>query len=152
MRVKTFVTLVAVGLVSVSATGSGRAASHKGFSLSSLKGSYAAIFSGKLLISGELLPFLGTGVFISDGNGNLTGHETYTLDNIVCEATIKGTYTVNPDGTGTNDVDFMPTPGESSQCMGGHYSQSLVIADSGELVFLSNTNGDQLNEQWHLQK
>jgi hypothetical protein len=80
MRVKNLAALVAVGLISVSAAGSVRAASHRGFRVSSLQGSYAAIFSGKLNIGGELVPFLGTGVFLSDGNGHLTGHETYTLD------------------------------------------------------------------------
>ena len=150
MRLKTLAVLAAIGLVLfVSAASRGKASAHKGFRMSSLKGSYAGIFSGKINTGTKLVPLLGTGVFVSDGEGNLSGHETFTVDIKVCEGTIKGTYTVKPDGSGTDSVDLKPT---TTGCVGGHYTQSLAIADSGELVLLSNTNGDQLNEEWHLQK
>jgi hypothetical protein len=127
---------------------SGKASAQKGFSLSSLKGSYAGTFSGKANTGTQLLPLLGTGVFVSDGAGNLSGHQTYTVSTTVCEAAIKGTYKVNPDGTGTASVHFTSTtPG----CKDGSYTQSLVIGNAGALVLLSNTNGDQINEEWHLQ-
>jgi hypothetical protein len=91
---------------------------------------------------------LGTGVFVSDGAGNLSGHQTYTASTTVCEAAIKGTYTVNPDGTGTASIHFTSTtPG----CKDGSYTQSLVIGNAGALVLLSNTNGDQIDEERHLQ-
>jgi hypothetical protein len=146
MRLKILGVLAAVALLFVPAAGSGTAAAKRGFRLSSIKGSYAGIFSGKASSGVEVL---GTGVFVSDGEGGLSGHETFTVDTTVCEATIKGTYTVSPDGTGTDSIDFTAT---TAGCTSGSYTQSLAIGGSGELILLSNTNGDQINEEWHLQK
>ena len=147
MKVKTLGVLAALSLVCVSCGGSGNAGAA-GFSLASMKGSFAGIFSGKINTGTQLLAFLGTGIFVADGAGNLTGHETYTVVTTPCNATIKGTYTVMPDGSGTASVTFTTsTPG----CTSGSYTQSLAIAQAGQLVLLSNTNGDQINEQWHLQ-
>jgi hypothetical protein len=149
MRLKVMGVAVAIGLLSLSAACSGKAAAQKGFALSSLNGSYASSFSGNANTGTKLVPLLGTGVFVSDGAGNLSGHETFTINTTPCQATIKGTYTVNPDGTGTDSIAFTATtPG----CTRGSYTQSLAIAESGSLVLLSNTNGDQINEQWHSQK
>ena len=146
MRFKIPGVLAAIALLFVSGAGNGTAAAKKGFGLSSIKGSYASIFSGK---ASSGVAVLGTGVFVSDGKGGLSGHETFSVDSTVCEATINGTYTVNPDGTGTDAIDFTTTtPG----CDSGSYTQSLAIGGSGELILLSNTNGDLINEQWHLQK
>ncbi len=147
MKVKTLGVLAALSLLCVSCGGSGNAGAA-GFSLASMKGSFAGIFSGKINTGTQLLAFLGTGIFVADGAGNLTGHETYTVVTTPCDATIKGTYTVMPDGSGTASVTFTTsTPG----CTSGSYTQSLAIAQAGQLVLLSNTNGDQINEQWHLQ-
>jgi hypothetical protein len=140
--------LVALSLIAVSCGGDRKAVAHSGFSIANLKGSYAGIFSGNINTGTQFLPVLGTGVFVSDGAGNLTGHETYTVVSTPCEATIEGTYTVGPDGTGTDSIKFMTS---SPGCTGGNYTQGLAIAQSGQLVLLSNTNGDQINEEWHLQ-
>jgi hypothetical protein len=148
MRLKIFGVLAALSLLSISCGGSSGKARAAGFSVASLKGSYAGIFSGNIYTGTEHLPFLGTGIFIADGAGNLTGHETYTVVTTPCDATIKGTYTVEADGSGTNAVTFTTT---SPGCTSGTYTQSLAISQSNELVLLSNTNGDQINEQWHLQ-
>ncbi len=129
----------------------GANAADDGFSLHSLKGSYASSFSGKINVGGTLLPILGTGLFIADGDGHLTGHETYTVDTTVCDASISGTYTINPDGTGADSATFTP-PASETNCSGGSYTQSLVIGDQRKTVLLSNTNGDQLNEEWHRQR
>src|SRR5260370_29240577 len=58
--------LAIASLLLVSAC-SGKASAQKGFSLSSLKGSYAGIFLGQANTGTQLLPLLGTGVFVSDG-------------------------------------------------------------------------------------
>jgi hypothetical protein len=146
-RIGTYGMLLALWLLPVSCGGNGNAA-QGGFSLASIRGSYAGIFEGKINTGNELLPILGTGIFVADGKGNLTGHETYTVVTTPCEASISGTYAVNPDGSGTDSATFTPsTPG----CTGGSYTQSLAIAQSGQLVVLSNTNGDQINEEWHRQ-
>ncbi len=149
MRFRTLAAFAAVSTLSLLLVAEIAHAGDKSYRLSSIKGSYAGIFTGRIKIGAQLLPFDGTGVFVSDGKGNLRGHETYTIDTAVCDATIEGTYTVNTDGTGTDTADFIAsTPG----CTGGSYTQSLVIANSGELVLLSNTNGDHISEEWHRQK
>lgn len=127
----------------------GVAAAQKGFSPASIKGSYGSIFSGKIAIGGGLEPFDGVGVFIADGKGNLIGHETYNLNGATCSATVQGTYTVAPDGSGTNSITFTSSaPG----CASGTYAQSLVVAESGRLALLANTNSDLITEQWRLQR
>lgn len=148
MRQRPFAVVAVVAMLLVWGTRCVDAEADRGFSLASLKGSYAGIFSGKINTEGGLLRILGTGIFVADGHGNLTGHESYTVVTTHCEASISGTYVVNSDGSGTDAVTFTPsTPG----CTGGTYTQGLAIAGRGELVLLSNTNGDQINEEWHLQ-
>ncbi|HEX5455716.1 MAG TPA: hypothetical protein VFX06_18145 [Stellaceae bacterium] len=120
------------------------------FSLASLRGNYAMEFSGQFMRSGGWFPVMGTGVIVSDGRGNLGGAETYSTETKTCDATLTGTYTVEPDGSGTVSLTFSgTTPG----CAGGSFTQSLAIAGDGELVLLSNTNpGDLIKEKWYLQK
>lgn len=148
IRIKASVTLIALSLLALSCDSKGTAAAQGGFSLASIHGSYAGIFEGKINTSGGLLEFLGTGIFVADGKGNFTGTETYTVVSTPCVATVSGTYTVNPDGSGTNTASFTTT---SPGCSSGIYTQTLAIGQSGHLVLLSNTNGDQVNEEWHLQ-
>ena len=96
MRLRIFGLLAALSRLSISCGGNSGKAGGAGFSLASLKGSYAGHLFGKINTGTQLLTFLGTGIFISDGAGNLTGHETYTVVTTPCDATIKGTYTVQP--------------------------------------------------------
>jgi hypothetical protein len=140
---------VAVLAIAALIAGGGAANAAGGFSLASLKGSYAGIFSGTIPGTTGTETILGTGVFIADGKGHLKGRETYTVGTTVCEATLSGTYTVGRDGRGTDAVTFTAlTPG----CTGGTYTQSLAIAGGGSQVLLANTNGQQIEERWYLQK
>ncbi|HVN63327.1 MAG TPA: hypothetical protein VMT58_01725 [Candidatus Binataceae bacterium] len=139
----------ALALLTVSGACSGTAAADRGYSLSSIKGAYAGIFTGQANTGQTLVPLLGTGIFISDGNGNLSGHESYTFGTTHCDATISGIYTVDSDGTGTDAATFTTS---SPGCTTGNYTQSLAIGDGGKLALLSNSNGDQINEEWHRQK
>jgi hypothetical protein len=111
-----------------------------------INGSYSSIFSG-YLVATPLQPFAGTGLFISDGKGNLTGHETVNFNGNACEYQISGTYTVAADGTGTDAIDF--TNGGTG-CASGSYTQSLTVIDGGNMVLLSNTNSpDVATEHWY---
>jgi hypothetical protein len=93
------------------------------------------------------LPFTGTGIFVSDGRGNLSGHETINFNGMVCSYKISGRYTLATDSSGTNAINFI---GGGPGCDGGSYSQSLSVADGGNLVLLSNTSaGDIATEEWH---
>jgi hypothetical protein len=116
-------------------------------SLSVLSGIYSGIFSG-YLVGTPLRPFGGTGLFISDGNGNIRGHETFNLNGISCNYELQGTYLINNDGiTGTDDIRFIN--GTPSGCEEGEFTQSLAVADGGNLILLSNTNNpDVATEQW----
>jgi len=138
-------TSLAIVLAAVILQQSGAAAS--GSPLSLVSGNYASSFSGYAIASGSLQPFAGTGLFISDGNGNLSGHETVNFDGNACDYQIHGTYTVASDGTGTDAIDFV---NGGSGCSGGSYIQSLVVVDAGDMILLSNTNSpDVATEHWY---
>ncbi len=141
---------IAAGFLTLSifCAGGGVTNASSGSRVPRLKGRYSGIFSGQANTGNGFLPLAGTGIFIADGRGNLSGHETYTIDTTVCEAEISGSYTISADGTGTGTVAFISS---SDGCTSGSYTQSLAIAKHGALVLLSNTNGDQINEEWYLQ-
>ncbi len=125
----------------------GAAAAGDGGSNRLLRGWYSSIFSGFLITSPSPQPFAGTGLFVSDGKGNLTGHETFNLNGHACRYQIKGAYTVGADGTGSNAIAF--TNGGSG-CPDGSYTQSLTVVGDGDLILLSNTNSpDVATEHWY---
>jgi|SRR5579875_883892 len=126
----------------------GSSASAQSMTAANLKGAYAGEFSGEIKTASGYTPFDGTGVFIADGNGHLSGHETYTSDGRVCDATIAGTYQIAADGTGTVSLAYT---GITAGCGSGTYTQSLVLGGSGQVAYLANTDGNQISEQWHLQ-
>lgn len=99
-------TSLAIVLAAIILQQSGTAASYGGSPLSLLSGSYASTFSGYSIVSDSLQPFAGTGLFISDGNGNLRGHETVNFNGNACNYQINGTYTVASDGTGGDAINF----------------------------------------------
>lgn len=138
----------AAALAALSAIAGGGAAAQS-FSAASLEGSYAGTFTGETPHDGGFLPIIGTGVFIADGKGHLRGRETYTLGTAVCEATLRGTYRVEPDGRGSAAITFTAL---SKGCAGGSYTQSLVIAKGGALVLLANTDGQRIEERWYRQR
>jgi hypothetical protein len=47
---------------------------------------------------------VGSGIFIADGRGNITGHESYVFNGNPCTATVSGTYSVNSDGSGNDSI------------------------------------------------
>ena len=123
------------------------AAAGDGESNRLVRGWYSSIFSGFLIASPAAQPFAGTGLFVADGKGNLTGHETFNLNGHACQYQIKGTYSVSADGTGSNAIAY--TNGGSG-CPDGSYTQSLAVVGDGDLLLLSNTNSpDVATEHWH---
>ena len=121
-----------------------------GFSARTIKGTYASTFQGSVINGSTLEPINGTAVLTSDGKGNITGKESFVFNGTTCTGvSSKGTYTVNADGSGTTSFVFT---GGSPACS-GTYTQSLVIAESGKVVVLNNTNtANQISETWRLQK
>jgi hypothetical protein len=144
-----------IGLLTVAAAGallvvqSANAPAGLGFSKRSIRGTYASTFQGSVIQGSALLPINGTAVLTADGNGNISGHESFVFDGTICtDATSKGTYTVNSDGSGTTSFTFTSSTPECS----GTYTQSLAIAESGRIVVLNNTNANnQISETWRQQ-
>lgn len=121
------------------------------FSDTSIRGSYGISYSVALPVVSGTNEFLsGTGIYQADGAGNLTGEETTNANGEVCSGTLKGSYTVNPDGTGTDSVTFDPT---TVGCSVISFEQSLVIMDSGRVVRVANTIPTEVTifEEWQKQ-
>ena len=73
----------------------------------SFKGCYGFSVSGAILLPQESetpVPVANVGVFYLDGKGNLTGHEVMNFGGTPFYEEISGTYTVNPDCTGTAKI------------------------------------------------
>ena len=137
----TVVAACAIAMLSAGSVDAGGA-----FSKVSIKGTYASTFQGFVIDSGSLLPINGTAIVTADGKGNLKGRESFVFNGTICTGvTSTGTYTVNPDGSGTTSFTFT---GSSPACS-GTYTQSLAIAESGYVVVLNNTNAaNQISEIW----
>jgi hypothetical protein len=75
---------------------------NKGCSNASLYGTFAYTSSGLLTAPPALAgPFGSVGAQNFDGNGNTTATAWTSQNGNIAQVTIKGTYTVNPDCTGT---------------------------------------------------
>ncbi len=147
MKVTVSMALAAVCAMVMLCAASARAGG--GFSQGSIKGSYATTFQGTVIEDGTPLPIAGTAVITADGAGHIRGHESFVFNGSPCtDVESTGTYTVNPDGSGTTSFMFS----SSTQGCSGKYTQSLAIADSGRIVVLNNTNADnQISETWRQQ-
>lgn len=84
------------------------------WSTANVKGSYAFRLMGYDSAATKSW-FVGTGIFIADGSGNITGGSiTYNDGGDVCTATVNsetGAYTVASDGEGTLNLTITPTSG-----------------------------------------
>jgi hypothetical protein len=75
-------------------------------SLSTLKGNYSVQGQGMVVAQfpgfpAPPFPFAEVAIDFIDGAGNITGKFTLNADGVVVSGTVKGTYTMNPDCTGT---------------------------------------------------
>ena len=128
---------------------SAQSSAFPGFSNRNIKGSYAGTFEGVVIKNGVAPQIAGTGVYTADGKGKFTGQESFVFDGHPCEdVAVTGTYSVNPDGSGSTVLTFTSaTPGCS-----GSVPQKLAIADSGKLVvFVNIGSGQEVTETWRQQ-
>ena len=145
--------LAALTLGAAVSGGGGVSIAHanRTFSTASIRGSYGTSYIVALPDpSGPTLFLSGTGVYQADGAGHLTGEETTNTNGQVCSGTMTGTYTINPNGTGTVSVIFMAaTPG----CSDVSLQQSLVILDIGRIVRVADTMPNEVTifEEWRKQ-
>jgi hypothetical protein len=106
MNAKNF-TIAALAVLALSLAPAAKADTDKGCSNATLKGTFSDRDTGWIYPApnAPALPFAGVNVDTFDGNGNMTSTGTGSIaGNIMPAATSKGTYTVNPDCTGTYTV------------------------------------------------
>ena len=110
-------------------------ADNKGCSLATLKGTWADKDTGFITAPPQFAgTFAALTVETYDGNGNVTFSGTASLNGNIVSSTAKGTYTVNPDCTGTYTA-VNPVLGITAHAV-------FVIADSGnELQILVTDPG-----------
>jgi hypothetical protein len=94
----------------------------KGCSTTSLTGTFSRRDTGTILLPAAAAgPIAVVGTFTFDGSGNVTGAIVSSQNGTIGHATQTGTYTTNPDCTGTITV----------QALGGHAAHySFVMDDS----------------------
>jgi hypothetical protein len=103
-------------------------------SLSTLKGNYSV--QGEDTIVAQLpgfpppLPFGEIAIDFIDGAGNISGSFTANLAGIVLSGSVSGTYTVNPDCTGT--ISLVTS-------LGNAVNESFVVLRNGSLRLVDTT-------------
>ncbi len=88
-----------------------------GFTNRDLRGSFAYTFQGTLIntLSGQPIPVTAVGVFTLDGQGKVEkGFRYLNVGGQVIRQNATGTYSVNPDGTGTATFSVVSVAGEPS--------------------------------------
>ena len=117
----------------------GIATAQTGFSLASIKGNCGFSFSAAIP-GATSVEFVGeTGVYHADGAGHLSGTESYNFTtngggHSCINVGISGTYTVNPDGTGTDSINLSSSDPQCSES----FQQALVIAQGDKVVKATN--------------
>jgi len=113
-------------------------AGNKGCSLATLKGAFADKDTGFITAPPELAgPFAGVNIDTFDGKGALTGTGIVSLNGNIVPGTYTGTYTVDPDCTGTYTVKVSPL-GLTTHAFfvidGGGSELQIVIIDQGTVI------------------
>ena len=93
--------------------------------------------------TGKSIPFAISGYYQFNGDGTLNGKDTVSTRGVIIERAYNGTYHVNPDGTGTLELQISPA---------FHPVGHFTIVDSGkavEIIFAvpGNLNAFTLREQ-----
>ena len=95
--------LLAVGLLISGAAPPEQGSNDKGCSLRTLKGTYLFAYTGFQIVDGQQVPFVFAGKDRVNGDGTLTGVNSFSVNGAISQSvTYTGTYTVNPDCTGTS--------------------------------------------------
>src|SRR5262249_48934727 len=110
----------------------------KGCSNLTLKGSFVSRDAGHLTAPPAMAgPFAGVSILTFDGNGGVTAAGMSSLNGNIVAGTSKGTYTVNPDCTGTLTVVLSPlgiTVHDFFAIADGGNELSLLVTDSGTVI------------------
>ena len=79
-----------------------RVKAQSGCSVGNFQGSFGNQYSGFVSLGGAAVPIADVGHVTADGNGNYTSADTFSINAILFRTTQTGTYTVNPDCTGSS--------------------------------------------------
>ena len=112
----------------------GRCPTH--CSTETLEGCYATNITGSIVAFGPIGAVADVGVLTFDGDGNVSQVSTVSLNGTVLPGRIgMGTYTVNPDCTGSLTLHFPPALESTS---------NFVIANHGREIELINTGAGRV--------
>jgi hypothetical protein len=78
-----------------------------GFSNASLSGGFGFADSGETVVPAGI-KFTEAGVLTFDGDGSFRGTATMNNGGMICAAIVTGTYTINPDGSGSATITHTP--------------------------------------------
>ena len=104
----------------------------------SLQGGYGFTNTGVLLQGGARLDVASGGRLVYDGLGRVSGTGTLSLNGLVIDGTLTGTYNVNADCTGSDQLTF--TPLNPANPLLPPFHDTFVIVDKGLKVRLIDTD------------
>jgi hypothetical protein len=138
MKRSTIAKTFTMAAVTVLALGISPVAKASGCSNATLRGAYAQAGTGVVTAPPDQAgPFANVGTLVFDGNGNLKGALVVSSNGSSSQATETGTYTVNPDCTGTYTVQIAPF-GITSQAFFAidTYGDELqiIVTDAGSVI------------------
>jgi hypothetical protein len=112
-------------------------AQNKECDATSLSGAYGYSLNGYVYDNYGYVYMLGAaGRLVSDGNGNLTGADTYSFDGTIVKRQYTGTYTMNADCTGS--VTLTPSSGSATHAdivaVNNAKEVNLVQTDTGFIL------------------
>jgi len=93
-------------------------------------GTWGYIETATIFDAGVGYPYASVGSYTLDAQGNLSGARTASLAGTTLRATIAGTATVNPDCTGTENLNFYDESGNLT----GQAVKALVYVNKGKEV------------------
>jgi len=126
-----------------------RYASAAGFSTASVQGSWVCTGTGFVAVKSakgatSWVPINEIVMSALDGKGKVTSGKTTTnAAGMTCSYSVSdGSYTVNPDGTGTYSATSKADPSNSPKCAPGATLHSSFMAQSDTLSFVVSTDND----------
>jgi hypothetical protein len=105
-----------------------------GFSNASLIGGFAFADSGQTLVPAAIR-FAETGVLTFDGMGSFGGTATMNNGGMICAAIVTGTYSINPDGSGSATVTQTPDAASAARgCTTVTFPAALGLSGGGAQI------------------
>src|SRR5262249_21290843 len=112
-----------------------------GCSATSLSNAYGYNFSGTFYDNvGNLYFYADVGVLSADGNGQLTGSDTVSKDGVIKQQrTFTGTYTVNPNCSGSAKFQFSDGSNTTMDFALGNGGKAISFIDTDTNVIVTGT-------------